>query len=118
MGTKEIEIFHNEFEKQLLPFLSENGFSIKSKEIDESIGSYHLYLTKGYAKSIYISFCMHHYDLFDGIDILLIDNQTKKRLNELTVSNNRKVYSQLKPELSIPEIKNDLIEHCLDYIKN
>ncbi|NRA10922.1 MAG: hypothetical protein HRT57_03080 [Crocinitomicaceae bacterium] len=117
MGIKEIEIFHNELEKSILPYFSEHGFKIDSKVIDEGIGSYSLMLKKKDLKIITISFCMHHLDLFDGIKIKLADNHSEQFLNQHK-EDPEDVYSQLKPIDSIKEIKKDLIKHFSDFIKN
>ena len=118
MGIKEIQIFHQEIERTLLPYLEEHAFQIESKKINESIGSYELILANNHSKSISIDFCMHHLDLFDGVTIKLLKNNNDNPiiLNNLSKESKRKIYSQLKPDFTVSEILNDLKKYCNDFI--
>lgn len=109
MGTEAIIEFHETLEKVLLPKLTALGFSVKSHEVDEGIGSYHLKLIKGTDKELHIHFCMHHLDLFDGVYIELNEGGKTTLLNDL-FGESRKIYSQLRPVASLTAIKHDLME--------
>jgi hypothetical protein len=108
-GNKEIAEFHDQLEKMLLPELLKHGFEISSHEVDQSIGSYHLKLTKGTDKELHIHFCMHHLDLFDGVYVELKEGGITTLLNDL-FGESRKIYSQLRPVASLTAIKYDLLE--------
>ena len=119
MGIEDINIFHERLEKSLMPYLKSCGFDFDNKKIDESIGSYFVKF-KRKDKCISLSFCMHHYDLFDGIKVNLyyesnFDNMLT--LNTMGVDK-YKIYSQLKPENAMTEIVSDLKNNCVDFLDN
>jgi len=117
MGKEEIQIFHEQLEKILLPFLQGFDFHLDNKRIDESIGSYGVVFKRN-DKCISLSFCMHHYDLFDGIKVnLYYENYQDNRLTLNSMGKEEyKIYSQLRPENSLVEIQNDLKTFSEDFI--
>ena len=116
MGSKEIESFDTLMQIKLLPFLKEYGFQFLHKTILENIGSYEVVFNKN-EKNIILSFCMHHYDLFDGISLKLQDKSSKIEIFLNNLSNEkRKIFSQLKPENALIEIVNDLKTYCNDFL--
>jgi len=117
MGNEEIEIFHEQLETTLSPYLSEYYFYIDSKQIDEGIGSYGVVFKRN-NKCISLEFCMHHYDLFDGIKVsLYYENDLGNILTVNSLNEGEyKIYSQLKPEKALSEIILDLKSYCKDFI--
>lgn len=119
MGIKEITIFHERLEKSLMPYLKSYGFDFDNKNIDESIGSYFIRF-KRKDKCVSLSFCMHHYDLFDGIKVNLYyesDLANILTLNSMGIDK-YKIYSQLIPENALTEIVSDLKNNCKNFLNN
>ena len=120
--------FEEDIKENILKYLQKNNFFIINREINNDINSYKLILEKneGIRKYISIDFCLHHYDLFDGISVklytekdILTPIKTELNIIESLLKNHeqltRKIYGQTID--SINEIENDLKKYFHHFIE-
>lgn len=111
--------FEDLFQKYIQTYLEKNGFRQTNKIINPSIGSYHLVFSSDKnitTRHISFEFCLHHYDLYDGIFVFMYtDKETNSgyarlSLNEIVKEEAeiRKNYSLLVLKSTIPIILKDL----------
>lgn len=111
--------FEDLFYKEIQPYLEKNGFTQTRKKYDPSIKSYKLVFSldqDSNTRHISFEFCLHHYDLYDGIFVFLYtdketnDGYGRLSLNEVVKKENetRKIYSPLVLKNTIPTILKDL----------
>lgn len=118
-----VKEFDEKFEEFIMPYLEQHGFDSKSRQIDESIGSYQFAVGRANGGlTLHFSFCNHHYDLFDGISISLQstsdDGEPKwSRLNDILGDGSYKRYGQLKLDTSIKEAAKDIKIHFGKFIE-
>lgn len=120
-----VKSFDENFDAFIMPYLEQYGFKLKSRQIEESIGSYQFSVTRPQGKAqatLCFRFCNHHYDLFDGIAITFLNTSangesTSYRLNDILGDGNYKRYSQLKLDTSLKDAAQDIRTHFGKYIE-
>lgn len=120
-----VKSFDENFDEVIMPYLEQHGFKLKSRQIEESIGSYQFSVTRTQGKAqatLCFRFCNHHYDLFDGIAITLLNTSangetTSYRLNDILGDGNYKRYSQLNSDKSLKDAAQDIRTHFGKYIE-
>lgn len=120
-----VKSFDENFDEFIMPYLEQHGFKLKSRQIEESIGSYQFSVTRTQGKAqatLCFRFCNHHYDLFDGIAITLQSTSvngetTSYRLNDILGDGNYKRYSQLNSDKSLKDAAQDIRTHFGKYIE-